>query len=59
MLDAFIIDRIRREKEAARTTYVPLRVEVPPPPERNDRVEPAAEDRPDRDRGVTEVDFSL
>lgn len=56
MLDAFIIDRIRRDRERARREErVPLRPErpMPPPPER----ERPRDDRPDT--GSVEIDFHL
>lgn len=56
MLDAFIIDRIRREREAQREQGLPLQIEVPaheaePGPQRP--LESEAE------RGIIEVDFSI
>lgn len=55
MLDAYIIDRIRREREQSRKgAQVPLHIEVPrppPPPENRER----EEDR--GDRGSTVIDF--
>lgn len=32
MLDAFIIERIRREQRQERGAHIPLRIEVPLPP---------------------------
>jgi hypothetical protein len=56
MLDAYIIDRIRRERdsEKERGSLIPLRIDVPPtPPE-------SVEDRPEpEDRGSTVVDYQL
>ena len=57
MLDAFIIDRIRQQREERREgDFVPARIEVPPePPPRRD------DDRRDReedsDRGSIIIDF--
>lgn len=56
MLDAYIIERIRREREADRAngSLIPLRIEVPeegPPPK--DEAEPVVE------RGSVVIDFSL
>ena len=55
MLDAYIIDRIRREQEEnRRQTQVPLHIERPPP-ER-----PTEEEHEERkDRGTTVIDFHL
>ncbi len=57
MLDAFIIDRIQRERESARGSFIPLRVEVPPPPPRAEPLVPAPEEG--SERGVAEIDFSV
>lgn len=46
MLDAFIIDRIRRERERRDATRTPLRVEVPA----------ASPDEPDRRHGGIPAD---
>lgn len=60
MLDAFIIDRIQREREASSPhARVPLRIEVPlpqPPPPRAERPE-ASDEAPER--GVVDIDFSI
>jgi hypothetical protein len=57
LLDAFIIDRIQREREATKGAFVPLRVEVPPPPS---QAEPPEAERDDvGSHGVAEIDFSL
>lgn len=61
MLDAFIIERIRQDRERERqreSARQPLRIErgPPPPPEadpRRDRDEPAEK------RGSTVIDFQL
>lgn len=63
VLDAYIIDRIRRERERVRQRdgRIPLHIEPPrAPPELDDR-RPASEDVPDGrpDRGTIVVDFHL
>lgn len=62
MLDAFIIDRIRRQQDEAarRQERIPLQIEVPRPPRGPDAVHPrAADPRRDEDRGIAVVDFSI
>lgn len=57
MLDAYIIDRIRRQKRPHEDARIPLQIEVPRPPE-----EPAShreERREHEERGVTVIDFSI
>ena len=63
MLDAFIIDKIRREQERARrdSELYPLHIDIsqdhhePPPADRSlERDEPE-----DTQRGVTVIDFSI
>jgi hypothetical protein len=55
MLDAYIIDRIRREREQPQNSGgIPLYRPPPPPPE----YRPQEESREER-RGVEEVDFRL
>ena len=57
MLDSYIIDRIRREREINREqeAMVPLRIHVP-----ENRSEPPEVDRKDdRERGSTDIDFQL
>lgn len=57
MLDSYIIDRIRREKEMNREqeALVPLRIHVP-----DERTDPPKADRSDKsDRGSTDIDFQL
>jgi len=56
LLDAFIIDRIRRERDAARGSFIPLRVEVPPPPRVEPLVPPPEEGG---ERGIAEIDFTI
>lgn len=59
MLDAFIIDRIHRERDIPDGAQMPLRIEVPLPPPHVEwrRPEPGTDDR--GDRGIVEVDFSI
>jgi len=57
LLDAFIIDRIQRERDAARGSFIPLRVEVPPPPPRVEPLVPAPEEG--GERGIAEIDFTI
>jgi len=57
MLDAYIIDRIRKEREAERQrgALIPLRIETPPG--RPLPAEPTDEDPPER--GSVVIDFQL
>jgi hypothetical protein len=60
MLDAYIIDRIRRERQAERErgTLVPLRIEQPrrdPPPPAPEGAQPPDE----QERGSIVIDFQL
>ena len=57
MLDAYIIDRIRREREPQQDGRVPLHIRVPDP----EPVQPRSDDReqPESDRGVEIVDYRL
>jgi hypothetical protein len=57
VLDAFIIERIKREQaEREKTRRAPLHIPVPRYPDepRSDRSRP---EREDRDRGVVIIDF--
>jgi len=56
MLDAFIIDHIRREKERRIDDRPSLQIEVPP--HRPD-AEPQQPKRQDEDRGIIEIDFTI
>lgn len=62
MLDAFIIDRIRRQQEEAarRQERIPLQIEVPRPPRGPEVAHPRGSD-PHRDegRGIAVIDFSI
>ena len=56
MLDAFIIDKIQRERELQESEREQLRIDVP---REQDEKRPSA-DRPDqRERGVEIVDFNI
>ena len=60
MLDAYIIDRIRRERDRDREegAFVPLRIE--PPPTAPTRVPPPEARRDDEnERGSVVIDFTL
>jgi hypothetical protein len=72
MLDAYIIDRIRREREAPADRRVPLHIEVPreaPREAPRGRTRPGHEPEPfspedeapsrDEDRGVAIIDFTI
>jgi len=58
MLDAYIIDRIRRERERARRdgAQLPLHIE-PPRPDRRPAADEKPEDRPER--GSVVIDFHV
>ncbi len=57
MLDAYIIDRIRREQERQIRdgAQIPLHIEPPPPPAPQDQRKDQPEDGPER--GTTIIDF--
>jgi hypothetical protein len=58
MLDAYIIERIRRQREDRREgDFVPLRIEVPQPPLPVPDREKDEEDKPDR--GSIIIDFRI
>jgi hypothetical protein len=60
MLDAYIIERIRRERERERNdgAFVPLHIE--PPREERPPLPDERDDRPkDEERGSVIIDFSL
>lgn len=73
MLDAYIIDRIRREREAPVDRRAPLHIEVPreaprgrtrPDQEPEDIGGPERDDTPrrereDDDRGIAIIDFTI
>jgi hypothetical protein len=57
MLDSFIIERIRRERERERESgYQPLRIERPPPPPPQATPEVPKEKE---ERGSVVIDFRL
>ena len=58
MLDAFIIDRIRRQNPAREQAQIPLQIEVPRP---RPPVEPEARPREQEseERGITVIDFTI
>ena len=58
MLDAFIIDKIRRERAPERRERLPLQPEQPPPyPAERDPRAPERRDEPER--GVAIIDFTI
>lgn len=56
MLDAYIIDRIRQEREPQKDSRIPLQIHVPNPPP-----EPRKDDRsgPRQERGTDTIDYRL
>lgn len=60
MLDAFIIDKIRRERESQDSLRIPLHIDVPRPRGRNiEEGRPASSEDEDRERGVAIIDFTI
>lgn len=63
MLDAFIIQRIRREQESKRPARQPMRIEIPrePPPGWRGQRDPQGEETedPPTDRGIAIIDFTI
>ncbi len=60
MLDAFIIDRIQREREKSRDQRPALQIEEPRPEPEPYQRQPADRNNADReDRGIVEVDFTI
>ena len=67
MLDAFIIDKIRRERDSRQPGQIPLRIEIPQPQGRSEDLGsegdwPGRDDRGDGDRperGIAIIDFTL
>ena len=62
MLDAYIIDKIRRERESRESDRLPLHIEIPceSPYDRNeprDRRDRREDDEPER--GVVIIDFTI
>ncbi len=59
MLDAFIIDRIRRERQGQEPQRYPLRIEAPrPDPEQGQRWDRREEEEKGK-RGTTIIDYSI
>lgn len=58
MLDVFIIDRIRQQREESRgTSRAPLHIEIPAPPRPPEqRPKPADEEQ---ERGIAVIDFTI
>ncbi len=60
MLDAYIIDRKRRERESREQSRVPLRIEVPRPAVTPENQPPELpEDEEVTERGIVIVDFTI
>lgn len=62
MLDAFIIEKIREDRERRESGLQPLRIEVPrpAPPAWSEREEPDRKRKDeDADRGVVIIDFNI
>lgn len=58
MLDAYIIDRIRREREQERDVRIPLHIEPPPPPDPRAEDDERGEETDDGgNRGSVVIDF--
>jgi hypothetical protein len=59
MLDAFIIERIRQQRERQESVREPLRVEIPLLPQPEEPVEGPADEREDADRGIVIIDDTV
>ncbi len=64
MFDAFIINRIRRERQQEQERRIPLHIEMPRPPEHEPRGRTRSPERnpsqePESERGVVIVDYSI
>ena len=60
MLDAYIIERIRRERESREQgKRLPLRVNIPRPMPRDPRRKSEQPISQDRERGITIVDYGV
>ena len=59
MLDAFIIDRIRRQREERNSRRAPAHVEIPAPLQRDDQPDPTAPGTDDCDHGSVVIDDTL
>lgn len=56
MLDAFIIDQLRRERERKQWEPIPLHLPLRSPPPEDSETVPANEDEEGDDRGVVIID---
>ena len=54
MLDAFIIDKIQKERQVSATEGLPLRIGIPSPELEEWAPEPDREDK--RERGIVDID---
>lgn len=61
MLDAYIIERIRQERERRHPGLQPLRIEVPKPREEDDPRWSGRDhkDANDTERGIVNIDFNI
>lgn len=60
MLDAYIIDKIRRERESRDSVRIPLHIHVPEPTPLPDDRRPQRDDDENRgERGIAIIDFTL
>ena len=60
MLDAFIIEQIRKERERRDSGFKPLRIETPrPTPGDPYRREPERREEKDKERGVVIIDYTI
>lgn len=59
MLDAFIIDRIRRHRDLPDGVQYPLRIEVPMPPSPQEWRPPEPPSEDCTERGIVDIDFSV
>ena len=57
MLDAFIIEKIRREDELAQSKQLPLRIEISQERQREEVAQRETEQQ--GERGIAIIDFSL
>ena len=60
MLDAYIIDRLRRERESREPARAPLRIEVPRPEVNPEEAPPRRDAEEDvQERGIAIIDFTI
>lgn len=59
MLDAYIIEKIRQERERRESGLQPLRIEVPRPPPPDEPSRRHEEEDKAPDRGVVIIDFTI